>query len=350
MGSQAGTRSIHVSAIRRRNADDFVRETEKFFASSSSQVVEEPLGRSYLYVPATSERMLEKSLTTTSDVIIYDLEDSVPPSAADKTGARKRLSTFLSDRLADLPAHERIAVRVNSLGTPFFAADISMAISLDCVRTLVLPKIHSAKDLYHVSEAVHAACMGRSRPPVQLVASIESAQAVHKLGQIAQWKAKVEHGGRLSALLFAAEDYCADTGVIRTTSRQELLYTRSYIAVTAKAHKLKAIDMVCVNYKDLDYLRDECEDGRRLGFTGKQAIHPTQVDVIQSTFVPSSKEILRAARILKQMEKAHKSNKGAAGLTLEGGGMEMIDAPMIKQAENVVRAARAAGLEIPDVE
>lgn len=73
------------------------------------------------------------------------------------------------------------------------------------MRTLVLPKVHSAKDLYHVSEAVHAACVGlqpdRRRPPVQIVASIESAQAVHKLGQIAQWKAKVEHGGRLSALL-----------------------------------------------------------------------------------------------------------------------------------------------------
>ncbi|OJT11533.1 Citrate lyase subunit beta-like protein, mitochondrial [Trametes pubescens] len=335
--------------------------------------------------------MLEKSLTTTTDVIIYDLEDSVPPSAADKTGARERLSTFLSGRVADLPAHERIAVRVNALETPFFAEDIKMAINLNCVRTLVLPKIHSAHDLRRISEVVHQAYMDLRPhlrgPPVQLVASMESAKAVHRLGQIARWRTKLEHGGKLSALLvsrtsvtrarahqafpqFAAEDYCADTGVIRTTSRQELLYTRSYIAVTAKAFKLKAIDMVCVNYKDLDYLRDECEDGRRLGFTGKvrpfislyyntlhegfahlqQAIHPTQVDVIQSTFVPSSKEILRAARILKQMEKAHQTNKGAAGLTLEGGGMEMIDAPMIKQAENVVRAAQAAGLEIPDVE
>ena len=128
---------------------------------------------------------------------------------------------------------------------------------------------------------------------------------------------------------------------------------------------------VCINYKDLDYLKNECADGRRLGFNGKvlvqirsgrafdwksshpqQAIHPTQVDVIQSTFVPTSKgisvyllygwpltvelllfhaEILRAAKILHQMEVAHASQIGAFGLDLEDGGKEMVDAPMLKQ-------------------
>ncbi|PSS06843.1 hypothetical protein PHLCEN_2v3562 [Hermanssonia centrifuga] len=165
------------------------------------------LKRSYLYVPASSDRMLEKSLTSPSDVIIYDLEDSVPPSVLDKESARNRLKDFLH---------------------------------------------------------------------------------------------------------------------------------------------------VCVNYKDLDYLKDECADGRRLGFTGKQAIHPSQVEVIQSTFVPSSKgaplEILRAARILRRMEIAHNEQRGAAGLETEDGGKEMIDAPMIKQAENTIRVAMAAGIDIPNVD
>lgn len=150
---------------------------------------------------------------------------------------------------------------------------------------------------------------------------------------------------------------------------------------------------VCVNYKDHDYLKDECQDGRRLGFTGKvcrdffakdalhglqQAIHPAQVSTIQSTFVPTSAgidkflasshcalildllEILRAAKIVYGMEQAHRSQKGAIGL--DG---EMIDAPMIKQvwftikearrlklnslvqAERIIHIAQAAGLEIP---
>lgn len=172
MGSQAGTRSIHVSAIRRRDADDFVRETEKFFASSSSQVVEEPLGRSYLYgaVQDTQARRLcrlraqmyalcrpqclqrpsvcwrnpsqqhQTSLFTTWRIASHRLRPtrraqgrgfprSYPSVCLSVLGVHAPEYVEAQDRLADLPAHERIAVRVNSLGTPFFAADISMAVS-----------------------------------------------------------------------------------------------------------------------------------------------------------------------------------------------------------------------------
>jgi len=186
------------------------------------------------------------------------------------------------------------------------------------------------------------------------VASIESATALFHIGDIARWKSKnrEEAGGVLTALLFAAEDYCADTSIIRTKSRMGLLYTRSQVVVAAKAFGLDAIDMVCVNYKDPDYLRDECEDGRRLGFDGKQAIHPSQVDIIHETFMPAEQEILRAAKIVHMMEVSHRTHKGAFGLeTGDGkGGKEMIDAPMLKQAQNTLRLAKAVGATIPQVE
>jgi len=213
------------------------------------------------------------------------------------------------------------------------------------VQTLVLPKIRSAEDLHYVSQAIFNASKSASRNSVlNIIPSIESARASWSLGSIASWKSAhgFASGGRLTALLFAAEDYCADTSIIRTPSRRELLYTRSQIVIAAKAFGLEAIDMVCVNYKDLVYLKDECVDGRQLGFTGKQAIHPGQVEIIQSTFVPTSKEIIRAAKILHGMHVAHAAAKGAVGL--EG---EMIDAPMLKQAENIITIAKAAGLEIP---
>jgi len=170
------------------------------------------------------------------------------------------------------------------------------------------------------------------------------------VGRIAEWKSRIERDAVLTTLLFAAEDYCADTSIIRTPSRLELLYTRSQISLAAKTFGLEAVDMVCVNYKDIDYLKDECKDGRRLGFDGKQAIHPSQVDIIQSTFVPTEKEIRRAAKIVAMMESSHKDKKGAFGLDMgDGKGMEMIDAPMLKQAENVLRIAKSARLEIPSV-
>nr|GAT50562.1 predicted protein [Mycena chlorophos] len=285
--------------------------------------------------------MLEKSLTTSSDVIVYDLEDSVPPAEADKAAARNRLAKFL--QRDNLPPRERVAVRVNDISTPFFVDDIAAIASSKRVGSLVLPKIHAAEDLDVVSQALTAANRVVSNS-LELIASIESARASFNLGEIAGWKAKDALGGTLTALLFAAEDYCADTAILRTPSRRELLYTRSSIVIAAKAFRLNAIDMVCVNYKDLAYLEEECRDGRQLGFTGKQAIHPSQVDVIQSTFVPSSSEIERAVKIVAQMDREHAANRGATGL--DG---EMIDMPMILQARKILSIARAANLEIPEL-
>ncbi|KAN0123486.1 citrate lyase [Russula decolorans] len=309
-----------------------------------------PLRRSYLYVPASSDRMLQKSLVTSSDVIIYDLEDSVAPSEGGKNDARERLMEFLTKTPEDqLPHPSRIAVRVNSPHTPVFERDIVSILTIPAVRTLVLPKIHSVDDLEIVTDAMEA--FGRAKGTINFVASIESARALYNIGTIAAWRSVYgpEKGGKLMALLFGAEDYCADSSVIRTPSRQELLYPRSKIAVVAKAFGLGAIDMVCVNYNDLESLRDECADGRRLGFSGKQAIHPSQIDVIQKTFVPTEQEILRAAKIVDSMTRAHATQKGAVGLDLgdEKGNKEMIDAPMLKQAEKTIQIAREAGLPIP---
>ncbi|KAF7299116.1 HpcH-HpaI domain-containing protein [Mycena indigotica] len=309
------------------------------FLTTPSNAEAISLRRSHLYVPTSSDRMLEKSLTTSSDVIVYDLEDSVPPAAADKLAARNRLSSFLTK--PDLPSRERVAVRVNDITTPFFLDDIAAIAASKRVGSLVLPKVHAAEDLDVVSQALQAANRVVSNS-LELIASIESARASVNLGTIAGWKAKDPLGGTLTALLFAAEDYCADTSILRSPSRRELLYTRSSIVIAAKAFGLNAIDMVCVNYKDHEYLEDECREGRQLGFTGKQAIHPSQVDVIQSTFVPSAPEIERAAKIVSQMEQEHAANRGATGLN-----GEMIDMPMILQAQKILRIARAANLDIP---
>ncbi|KAI9462197.1 citrate lyase beta subunit [Boletus coccyginus] len=311
------------------------------------------LRRSYLYVPASSDRMLDKSLNLGAppDVVIYDLEDSVTPTSHEKKAARQRLSQFL-DRTPkeNLPASERVAVRLNDISTPFFEDDVAEILRHPSVGTLVLPKIHSVRDLHYVFRIIRN--LNRSCSALRIVASVESARSVIGLGDIASWKSEfgAEKGGELTALLFAAEDYCADTSVVRTTSKQELLFVRSQIVITAKAFGLEAIDMVCVNYKDPEYLREECEDGRRLGFTGKQVIHPNQVVTVNTSFVPTFHEILRAAKILHRMNIVHSNQKGAFGLEMEGGGKEMIDAPMLKQAENIIRLARAAGCDIPHVE
>lgn len=241
-------------------------------------------------------------------------------------------------------------MRLNSVNTEHFVEDIRCFARIPAVQAFVVPKVDHEDHLSQVEREISYVTRANpellhQRPgPLSVVASIESAQALWRIGEIAQWGSK---NSRLSALLFAAEDYCADTRTIRTPSCQELLYTRSKIVAAARAFGLDAIDMVCVDYKNLGILADECADGRRLGFDGKQAIHPNQVDIIHTTFVPSQAEITRAAKILKAMESAHNNHKGAVGLSVNGRD-EMIDAPMLRQARQIIQHAKQAGLPIPN--
>ncbi|KAB5594273.1 Citrate lyase subunit beta-like protein [Ceratobasidium theobromae] len=293
-------------------------------------------------VPASNDRMLQKSLASPSDALIYDLEDSVAPN--EKYRARTALIDFLQKQP---PEHaQRTFVRLNALDTSQFQDDI---LTMACPTRIVMPKIHSVDYLDKV--AFLSTKAGR---PLNIIASIESARGLWDAGRIAGWNHTARSGVgdkvAVSALLFAAEDYCADTSIIRTRSRHELLYPRSQMATAAKAFGLQCFDMVCVNYQDETVLREECEEARRLGYDGKQAIHPNQVSIIQSTFVPTEKELLRASKIIAQMERSHASSTGAFGLDVSGDGknIEMIDAPLLKQAEATIAKARAAGLKIPD--
>jgi citrate lyase subunit beta-like protein len=181
---------------------------------------------------------------------------------------------------------------------------------LTSIRTFVVPKVNTVTQLDYVSREIFSAfqsspaLVDESSGPLQLVASIESAKSLWNLDKICNWKSEYGDmlGGKLGALLVCFSTVschslasllvslrpkiaslfflllstsvyfsldCADTAIIRTPSRRELLYPRCQMATAAKAFGLKSIDMVCVNYKDMDYLKEECEDGRKLGFDGK---------------------------------------------------------------------------------
>ncbi|CAE6428471.1 unnamed protein product [Rhizoctonia solani] len=331
----------------------------RYYSVSTHANPRAKLQRSLLYVPSSNDRMLQKSLSSPSDALIYDLEDSVAPN--EKERARSALLGFLQSQPAEHAS--RTFVRLNAIDTPQFVDDITTLLKWEHLQGIVMPKIHSAGYLDKVASYVPE---GR---PLSIIASIESARGLWDAGHIAGWRAGQGAGNKVtvSSLLastpktnlahvltdpfrpFAAEDYCADTHIIRTKTRQELLYPRSQMATAAKAFGIQCIDMVCVNYQDTPVLRDECEEARRLGYDGKQAIHPSQVEIIQWTFVPTEKELTRAAKIVSQMAHSHASSTGAFGLDSGSGDVEMIDAPMLKQAEATIAKAKAAGLKIPDV-
>ncbi|KAJ8292812.1 Citramalyl-CoA lyase, mitochondrial [Rhodotorula toruloides] len=298
--------------------------------------------RALLYVPGSNEKALKKALgggltgEDVPDVVTLDLEDSVRTEK--KSEARRLVREALESASGDVKSKRFVRINPGQAGLD----DLEAVLQSPRLDGLILPKVNTAQDLLAVHDFIdrhtpHA----EHKSSLKLIASIESPKALLNMQEIASCSDKV--GG----LLFGAEDYCAASRLIRTPSRREMLFARSSIATVAHAYGLAAFDLVCVKYKGDEaqqVLADECREGREMGFTGKQAIHPAQVSTIQRAFAPSPAEIERAQAILAQYAEASSIGAGAYGLRNADGGVDMIDAPMLLQAQSIIAQAEAAGL------
>jgi citrate lyase subunit beta-like protein len=187
---------------------------------------------------------------------------------------------------------------------------------------------------------------GTPRPPISLLALVESAKSLTNLTQICAATPL------LQGLIFAAEDFALDLSITRTPSLREFLFARSAIATAARAAELPStIDLVCTAFKSESgdgkppaVLREECLDGRRLGFNGKQCIHPSQVKVADEVFGPDAVETEWAIRVVVADEKAAKAGRGA--WTLDG---KMIDVPVATKAKAIVRKAEECGVNVVEL-
>jgi citrate lyase subunit beta-like protein len=213
----------------------------------------------------------------------------------------------------------------------------------------LIPKVNSASDLTFVTDVVNHVLSQQSttsevpRPPISLIALIETAKSLTNLSQICSATPL------LQGLGFAAEDFALDLSITRTPSLTEFLFARSAIATAARAADLPStIDLVCTAYKSDKgdgsppaALEEECRNGRRLGFNGKQCIHPTQVKTVNEIFGPEAEETVWAIRVVIADEKAARSGRGA--WTLDG---KMIDVPVAHKARAIVTKAEACGVDV----
>lgn len=212
-----------------------------------------------------------------------------------------------------------------------------------------MPKVNSASDLTFINDVINHTLGDsiKSRPPISIIALIESAKSITNLNEICK-----AAPGLLQGLIFAAEDFALDLSLTRTPSLTEFLFARSAIVTAARAHDLPStIDLVCTSYKSpsssdgsnkaLEYLEEESRAGKRLGFNGKQCIHPTQVETVQRVFSPEDDEVEWAVRVVIADAKAAEAGKGA--WTLDG---KMIDVPVAEKAKAIVRRAEACGLDV----
>lgn len=283
--------------------------------------------RALLYMPGDDRHKIEKALSLGVDCICMDMEDGV--AASRKAEARATIAKAL--RELDFGKSEKLA-RINSVGSGLEKDDIEAVLPFH-PDGVVIPKLEELKQIQWASEIIEAAELKYGWPvnSIRLLVDVETAKGILNLKEIASHP-------RLDAIIFGGEDYAASVGATRTRDAVELLYARQAVIAACAAFGIQAIDIVAIDFKDLEAVRAEAEFGARLGFSGKQIIHPAQVEPVQTAFTPSDEAIAHAKRIVDGFEASQKEGKGA--FALDG---KMIDMPLVKNAQKVLERAKAAG-------
>ncbi len=284
--------------------------------------------RSMLFVPGDSEKKLSKGDESPADALILDLEDAVAPSRTQI--ARGMVLDYLRSRTDR--SKQQLWVRINPLSTP--AALLDLVIVGGAPDGIVLPKVNSAQDVIQLSHYLEALEVreGVAQGAIRIVpVATETAPAMFNLGSYANCSP------RLAGLTWGAEDIAAALGA--STNRREngeydhvFQLARALCLTGAAAAGVQAIDTMYGDYKNPAGLEADSKYARRSGFTGKIAIHPAQVDVINAAFSPSEDEIAWSKRVVDVFTQ----NPGLGTVGLDG---KMLDMPHLKQAQSVLALA-----------
>ncbi|MDH5321596.1 MAG: CoA ester lyase [Gammaproteobacteria bacterium] len=281
--------------------------------------------RSYLFVPADNRRKLSKAADVDADALILDLEDSV--AAPSRAAAREQAADFLRGR-------DHTWVRINPIDTDAARADLASVMPA-APAGIVLPKPRSAADVVQLAaaldllEAEHGLVTGQTRIMAICTERPEALFTLHGY---------VGANARLAALSWGAEDLSTALGASASRDHDgqwlpTYAMARSLALCAAAAAGVAAVDTVFTDYNDSAGLSRYATNARRDGFSGMLAIHPSQVDIINRAFLPTSAEIEHAERVVALFA----ANPGAGTLGLDG---TMLDRPHLQHAERLLQLAR----------
>ncbi|MEY3979384.1 MAG: L-malyl-CoA/beta-methylmalyl-CoA lyase [Pseudomonadota bacterium] len=310
------------------------------------------LHRSELAVPGSNPGMFEKAAKSAADIVFLDVEDAVAPD--DKAQARKNIIQGLND--IDW-GNKTMMVRINGLDTHYMYRDVVDIVEA-CPRLdmILIPKVGTPADVYAIDMMVTQieAAMGRSKR-IGFEVLIETALGMANVEAIAQ------SSKRLEAMSFGVADYAAstrarttviggvnkDSGVLTdrdADGNREYFWTDPWHAaqtrmmVACRAYGLRPIDGPFGDFSDTDGYLAAANRAAVLGYEGKWAIHPSQVELANQVYTPSEVEVTRARRIMQAMDEAAKAGKGA--VSLDG---RMIDIASIRMAEALLAKADQIG-------
>lgn len=271
-----------------------------------------------LYAPADRPERFEKALDAGADAVIVDLEDAVAPSR--KASARASLTEFAEAWASRGAAAPAVQVRVNARGARTHDEDVAAVADLPAVFGIRLPKTQSADDV----AAVRAAAPGR-----EIHALLESALAIERAFEITQ--------AGVASVAVGEADLRAEIGVPAGREGEPgLAWSRARVVNAVAAAGLPLPLMaVWADVADLGGLEASCRVGRALGYAGRTAIHPRQIEVIRRVFTPDADEVERARRIVERVRTAAADGTGA--FVLDDG--TFIDIAMVKAAQRILDAA-----------
>ena len=295
--------------------------------------VKSRLQRSELAVPGSSPKMFEKALNSNADYIFLDLEDAVSPN--DKISARQNVVKALK-KINWRQNGKTISVRINSLDTHYMYNDIIDIVEQagDKLDTILVPKTGTASDVYMVDCLLTQIETNKKlKNKIGIECLIETALGMSNIKEIAK------SSDRLEALHFGVADYAASLrartvvigGLNPDYPGDQWHHGLSELVMTCRAYGLRAIDGPFGDFNDPDGYISAAKRGSAIGIEGKWAIHPSQIDLANKVFSPPETEVVKANRILEELDKAAKEGKGAA--QLDG---RMIDAASARMAENIV--------------
>lgn len=279
--------------------------------------------RSLIFVPSNSRRFIDKAKTLTADITCFDLEDSVPMN---EKATRQMITQTLKDRTE---YKTNLYIRINSLNSGMAFSDLKEIIQ-NGVDGIVIPKVNDENEIVDITRFISILEdeRGIEKGSIKLMPSIETAKGVVNTFFIA----KADQ--RVNTVIFGVFDFLYDMGLdYAENDGIEYMYARGKIPVDAKAAGVSAIDAIWQKVDDTNGLIKDAIVAKRLGYSGKSVIHPSQIEPVHKIFIPTKNEIEWAKKVIEALGQTMERGSGRGAVKLEG---KMIDAVHYKQAKAIL--------------
>lgn len=282
--------------------------------------------KSAIFIPGSNPKMMSKASTLEADLVLFDLEDAV--SESQKQTARELVAKVLNH---SRPSSKTYGVRVNALDSQHLLDDLKIVLKAK-PDLILLPKVESGDDLKKINELINTV---ETDSGLLLGSTKLMILTAETPGSLLRFDSLINVSNRLIGMTWGPEDLASELGAARARDQSGQWLPPFQLAQTfclAKACDLgiQALDTVMADFKDLEGLREECLTAKAVGFTGKLAIHPSQLDIINDVFKPTKQEIEFAKRVVELFE----SNTDSGALQLDG---TMLDIPHLRSAKRLLQ-------------